>query len=187
MSMLIPTAVLLLSGACSIRQYVPAPGVASESHYALVKADSLLFAIRPQSYNGANGAVGNRFFPVYLRVKNTGQQKRMIARGSFSIIAQGHQFDAVPVELILANMRQASLLKDYQNPFAVSEDDPIIRDEQRDQDAYYDLISNSFSFGELLPGAIKEGYLFYDNRVDAADSFEMDVLGKSIGFVEARD
>lgn len=185
--MLIPAAVLLLSGACSIRQYVPAPGVPSESRYALVKTDSLLFAIRPQSYNGANAAVGNRFFPVYLRVKNTGLQKRNIAKGSFSIIAEGQQFDAVPLELILANMRQATLLKDYQNPFAVSEETPIIRDEQRDQDAYYDLISNSFSFGELLPGAIKEGYLFYDNQIDSVNSFEMDVLGKRIGFVEAGD
>lgn len=181
--MLIPAAVILLSGACTIRQYVPAPGVATESRYALAKVDSLLFAIRPQSYSGANGAVGNRFFPIYLRVKNTGMQKRRIETGSFGIIAGGQQFDSVPLELILANMRQASLLKDYQNPFAISDDNTIVRDEQKEQDAYYDLISNSFSFGELLPGAIKEGYLFYDSRLDGVAAFEMDVLGKRVGFI----
>lgn len=180
--MILPAAFLMLSGACSVKQFFPAPGTATEERFALVRVDSLLVAIRPQAYPGSYQELNRRFFPVLIRVKNTSQNKVQLGKGSFAIIAEERQFDPIPAELILANMRQNQLLQNYEDPFAMLESDEPRLIPDNDQDRYYELIYNSFSYGELLPGGMKEGYLFYHVQVNRADSFSIDVLGHKVDF-----
>lgn len=178
----LPTAFLLLSGACSVKQYYPAPGTITEDRFALVRADSLLVAVRPQAYQGSYQEINSRFFPVLIRIKNSSTQKVQLRKGSFGIIAQGKQFDPIPTELILANMRQNHLLQTYEDPFTILEDDDYSLNRTSDEDQYYEVIYNSFSYGELLPGGMKEGYLFYHDRVSQADGFSIDILGTTVSF-----
>lgn len=186
LSLILPAAVLLLSGACSVRYFVPSPGVTAENRFAIVKTDSLVFAIRPQNYVGNHQQLNNRFFSVLIRVKNNSIAKQRIEPGSFSILANERQYDYIPLDYLLADMRQASLLSNYEDPFALADEQTYIKEDTRQQELYYELIANSFSFGEILPGAIKEGYLFYNNKIDAADSFAVDVLGNITGFVKSK-
>ncbi len=178
----LPTAFLLLSGACSTAQYFPAPGTISEDRFALVRADSLLVAVRPQAYQGSYQDLNSRFFPVLIRVKNSSSQKVLLKKGSFGILAEGRQFDPIPTELILANMRQSHLLQTYEDPFTILENDDYSLTRTSDEDQYYEVIYNSFSYGELLPGGMKEGYLFYHERVSHAPAFSIDILGSSVTF-----
>lgn len=178
----LPIAFLLLSGACSTAQYYPAPGTITEDHFALVRADSLLVAVRPQAYQGSYQDLNHRFFPVLLRIKNSSTQKVQVRKGSFAILADGKQFDPIPTELILANMRQNHLLQTYEDPFTILEADDFSLTRTSDEDQYYEVLNNSFSFGELLPGGLKEGYLFYHERVSHADSFSIDILGTTVIF-----
>jgi len=185
-SLILPAAVILLSGACSVKYYLPSPGVPAENRFAIVKADSLVLAIRPQNYVGNNQQLNNRFFSILIRVKNNGFAKRRIEPGSFSILVNERQYDHIPLDYLLADLRQASLLSNYQDPFALADDQTYIKEDSRQQELYYELIANSFSFGEILPGAIKEGYLFYNNKIDSADGFTVDVLGNSTGFIKSK-
>ncbi|GAB1468293.1 hypothetical protein MASR2M64_10060 [Candidatus Cloacimonadota bacterium] len=184
--MILPAAVLLLSGACSIKYFVPASGVQSENRYAIVKTDSLLFILRPQNYGTNNTQLSSRFFSMFIRVKNTASTKQKIADGSFSILVKDKQYDYIPLEYLLANLRQASLLNSYQDPFSITGNQNLLQDDTKAQEIYYDLIANSFSFGDVLPGAIKEGYLFYDDRIYSTDDFAIDVQGKRIGFIKGK-
>lgn len=184
--MILPAVVMLLSGACSIKQFVPAPGLLSENRYAIIREDSLIIAVRVQDYSGSNSAINNRFFSVYLRVKNNASTRRSIDSSNFSIIAGEKQFDHIPIEFLLANMRQASLLSSYRDPFNVDNNDNFLREEAKQQELYYELIANAFRFGNILPGGVKEGYLFYNRDIYQTDSFGIDVLGKSIGFIKTK-
>ncbi len=185
-SMILPAVILLLSGACSIKQFVPAQGILSENRYAIIRDDSLIVAVRIQDYSGSNSAINNRFFSVYLRVKNNAASKRAVDSSNFSIIARGKQFDHIPIEYLLANMQQASLLSSYRDPFNVDNNDNFLREEAKQQELYYELIANAFRFGNILPGGVKEGYLFYNRDIYQTDSFSIDVLGKSIGFIKTK-
>jgi len=180
----LPPVILLLVGACSVKQFVPAPGVSTEDKFALLKADSVLVAIRPQAYTGNYQEMNNRFFSVLLRVKNVSATKRRIQKDDFSILAAGKQYDPVPTELILANMRQNHLLQTYEDPFSIMENDDYSLTSDKQQDQYYEVIANSFSYGDVLPGGIKEGFLFFNPAVANADSINLVVFGKRIGFVK---
>lgn len=186
MRCIIPAAILLLSGACSLRYFVPAAGVQAENRFAIVKTDSLLIAIRPQNYVGNYQQLNSRFFSVFIRVKNNATLKQKLEPASFSILANERQYDYIPLDYLLADLRQASLVSSYENPFAISETQNVIETDNKQQELYYELIANSFSFAEILPGAIKEGYLFYNNKINATDSFFIDVLGNKTGFIKGK-
>ncbi|MDD2229163.1 MAG: hypothetical protein PHY48_07125 [Candidatus Cloacimonetes bacterium] len=183
---ILPAAVLLLSGACSTKYFIPVSGVQTENRYAIVKTDSLLCILRPQPYDVSSHQLNNRFFSMFIRVKNTAYTKQKIQADSFSILVNDKQYDYIPLEYLLANLRQASLLSTYQDPFAILDNQTLLQDNTKEQEAYYELIANSFSFGDILPGAIKEGYLFYDERIFSTDEFAIDVQGERIGFTKSK-
>jgi len=178
----LPIVVLLLSGACSIRYFVPEEGTLTEDRYAVVRSDSLQFALRPQSYLGNYQDVNNRFFPVFIRVKNSSTRRIKVPEGSFGILANDRQFDPVPLQYILANLRQSIWLKSYDNLFQPEDPSQSVLDKTREQDMYYELLSSAFSYGDILPGGSKEGYLFYDRAIDAAEGFTFDALGYGVRF-----
>ena len=183
-SLLLPAAVLLLSGACSLRYYYPAPGITSENRYAIVRTDSLQVVLRQQNYQGSYQELNNRFFPLFIRMRNLSGQKQKIEPSGFSILAEGKQYDPVPLEYILLNLQHSVIINSYSDPFDPTDATDILQNNKKEQELYYDVLANSFGFGDLLAGALKEGYLFYNRDIAAADSFSIDVMGKSVGFVK---
>lgn len=180
---ILPAAVLLLLGACSISYFVPAAGTRSEDRYAIIRTDSLLITIRPQSYPVSYQELNNRFFPVFVRIKNNASLKTRLSSGSFGILMQGKQYDPIPLDLLLLNLRSHSQLNSFQDPF-LFDNDQYLSDANKEQEMFYDVIANAFSYGDILPGGLKEGYLFYDRSITTADSFSIDVLGNKIVFIK---
>lgn len=180
---LLPIVVLLLSGACSIHYYVPVDTVASEDRFAVIRTDSLAIVLRPQSWNGSYSELNNRFFPVFIRIMNTGNNRIKLNEDSFSILANGMQYDPIPLEFLLANLRDSILLKNYNDPFGTTTTDLSLTNINKEQEFYYEVLNNTLSFGDLLPGGTKEGYLFYNRSVSASSSWTIDVMGQSIGFI----
>jgi hypothetical protein len=176
-------AVLLLSGACSLKQYVPVAGIPNESNYAIVRNDSLLTIIHPQSYVGTYQELNSRFFTVYLRIKNTSSHKLRISPGNFSVLAGGKQFDPIPLDYILQSFNSISQYNPSIDPFFTEDTNPYATQINKDQERYYELIANAFSYGDLLTGGTKEGYLFYSRELNSADSLSVDVLGNNVGFI----
>jgi len=181
--MIRPAVALLLSGACSVRYYMPVDTNASENRFAVLRSDSLLIVLRPQSYSGAYSELNNRFFPVFIRIKNTGNNRIKLGDNSFSILAGDLQYDPIPLEFLLANLRDSILLNNYTDPFDATSTGISLINSNKEQEFYYEVLNNTFSFGDLLPGGTKEGYLFYNRNIFSSPSWTIDVLGQSVGFV----
>ena len=179
---ILPMVVFLLSGACSIRHYFPAEGILTEDRYAIIRSDSLLIAVKPTSYNGNYQSLNNRFFPVFIRIKNNSGNRINIPESAFSVITIDQQYDPVPIQFILASLRQNLFLEETRDIFQPSSPYPNPLDETRTQDIYFEMVNKSFSYGDLLPGGIKEGYLFYNKAISYGNSFSFDALGKTILF-----
>ncbi|HQF81381.1 MAG TPA: hypothetical protein PK707_00825 [Candidatus Syntrophosphaera thermopropionivorans] len=175
---------LLLSG-CAVKPYVPVPGdfYTQEADWAIINTDSLNIFVHPQSYYGVAQNTASSYFTLYVRVKNKSKKNISLNRSSFSILAGNQQFDYIPLEIILGSLQNYSLLRYYQDPFASpipANYDKYLQDIQQQ---YLELVNSYFSFGELLPGGSKEGYLFYDKKIEQYNSFELDVWGTKIKFV----
>jgi hypothetical protein len=172
---------LLILAACAVKAWQPVSGdYFSEDGYVIVRNDSLQIALRPQSYRGSFQDADSDFFPVYVQVRNLTQARVMIPAGSFSILTGGRQYDYIPVDYVLSNVRDRIYFENWQDPF--TEDPLLIEDRERDLDKYYELLSDYFSLGELLPSASKDGYLFYPRAVGKADSLSIDALGHWVHF-----
>ncbi len=179
---MLPIVAMLLSGACSIRYYLPAEGIITENRFAILRSDSLSIAVKPSNYPGNYQTLNSRFFPVFIRIKNNSENRIKISEGSFGILTSDKQFDPVPLQYILSSLRQDLFLEGTQDLFQPSSPYSNPLDATRAQDIYFEIVNNSFSYGDLLPGGIKEGYLFYNRTIANSNSFSFDALGKSIRF-----
>lgn len=174
---------LLLSG-CLVKPYIPVPDLSYsvENRFAIVQKEDLNLYVRPQIYNGEAQSVSSNFFTLYLRVKNNSTQTVALDPKSFSVIASEQQFDYIPLQLVLGSIGSTHRFSQYEDPFAQAFPETQDQYWQQAQDHYFELMNNYFSFGEILPGGIKEGYLFYNGRVRQADSFLLDAFGTRVTF-----
>jgi len=177
---------LLGLSACAMRpwQALSSDAYSSEKGYAIVASDSLLIAVRPMAYSGAAANVSSNFFTLWVQVRNTGRKTISLNRSSFGIISDGRQYDFVPLEYVLGSLRTGYLLSDYEDPFNT---DPLAsanieRNNEKYNDAYFEVLNSQFSFGDLLPGGMKEGYLFYNRDLRSSRALSVDVLGSSVEF-----
>jgi len=183
---LLPAVILLLPVACSVSQFVPAAGVESENLYAIIRTDTLMIVIKPQSYPGSYQEINNHFFSLFIRIKNTSGQRLKLQQGSFSILCQQQQYDPIPLDYILADLERKMMLKEISDPFAENVFSYNIAERNKEQEMYYELVNNAFPWGELLPGGIKEGYLFYNKDITTTNSFVIDALGHSVTFQKTK-
>lgn len=176
------TSILLcLLAACAVKAYYPVPGdYYTEEGYAIIRTDSLQIAIRPQSYRGEFRDANSRFFPVWLQVRNLSKQRIILPESGFAILADERQYDYYRLEYVLNSSQDRFYFEDWHDPFVTDPQRHLNR--ENNLDGYYELISNYFSSSELLPGATKEGYLFFPYAVSSCDSIAIDVLGTLVFF-----
>lgn len=173
--------VLLILAACAVSAWQPVSGdYHIEESYAIINSDSLQIALRPRSYRGSYQDANSRFFPVYIKVHNNSQSRITLLPNSLGILTDGKQYDPIPLDYVLARLRDQIYFDNWQEPF--SEDPLITENRDRDLDQYYELMGEYFSFGELLPSASKEGFLFYPVAAGRADSLSIDAWGHWVHF-----
>ena len=175
--------IFFLLSACSVSQFVPGEGIIRENNYAVIRSDTLLIIVKPQSYPGSYQEINNRFFPVFASIKNNSTQKIKLQESSFSILCNEKQYDPVPVDYILADLERKMMLQEFSDPFLPPTEFGIT-DRTKEQEMYYELVNNAFSWGELLPGAKKDGYLFYNKEIASASCFTINILGFAIPFIK---
>lgn len=175
---------VLLLGGCIIKPYLPVPDPAYsvENRYAILHSDSLQIFVRPQSYSGEAQAVGADFFNLYIRVKNISDRPVALKDTGFSVIANSRQYDYIPLQVVLGSIQSLYLMSQYQDPFSATQPDTQNQNLILAREQYLELVKNYFSFGDILPGGIKEGYLFFDDNIERYDSFSLDVLGTRVAF-----
>lgn len=175
---------LLFAAGCAIKQYHPVPGThAIENRFSIIRTDSLTIAVRPQAYVGSFKNANSSFFPVFFRVRNTSVVKQNLSSENFMILAGAKQYDYIPLDYLLGTVTSRLLLDEYQSPFSTDSGvQQLNRDKQEEQ--YLELLSAYFSFGDILPGGMKEGYLFYDRAVGSHKTILIDILGRETVFVK---
>ncbi len=172
---------LLLLAGCAVKRFQPAAGnYIIEDRFAIVRTDSLIVAIRPLSYRSPNNSLNADFFSLFLRVQNISAKSIELPPNSMQILINGKQYSYLPLNYLMLSQPY------YQYPFWPDPLSPLSEQEkswmQREEDRYA-LFADAFSFGELLAGARKEGYLFYDDDVSFADSLSVNVFGQQVNFV----
>lgn len=173
--------VLLILAACAGPAWQPVSGdYYIEESYAIIHTDSLQIALKPRAYRGSYQDANSRYFPVYIKVSNSSQSRITLLPNSLVILADGKQYDPIPLEYVLARLRDQIYFENWQEPF--SEDPLITENRERDLDQYYELMGEYFNFGELLPSASKEGFLFYPLAAGRADSLRIDAWGHMVHF-----
>ncbi|HPH94052.1 MAG TPA: hypothetical protein PKU76_04010, partial [Candidatus Cloacimonas sp.] len=182
-SIMLTAGIFFLLSACSVSQFVPGEGIIRENNYAVIRSDTLLIIVKPQSYPGSYQEINNRFFPVFISIKNNSTQKIKLQENSFSILCNEKQYDPVPVDYILADLERKMMLQEFSDPFLPPTEFGIT-DRTKEQEMYYELVNNAFSWGELLPGAKKDGYLFYNKEIASASCFTINILGFAIPFIK---
>lgn len=173
---------VLLAGGCASRYWQPdvSSGIAVENRYAVISTDSLLIAIRPQAYSGNAQSVNSNFFTLHLQVRNLTKSTLRLPRQSFGIVASGRQFDPIPLEYVIGSVQTNYKLTDFEDPFSPDpQSDSAV---QKYREDYFELLNSHFSFGDLLPGGSKEGFLFYSVAAGSQPALEVDVWGWMIGF-----
>ena len=175
--------VLMLSG-CLLKPYLPAPDAAYavEGRYAIVQNDSLAIYLRPPVYSGEAQEIGADFFTLQMRVRNTSSRPIRLEQQGFSILAGQLQYDYIPLQVVLGSVQTLYLLSQYEDPFAPTQPDRQNQTLQNTRTQYLELVDSYFSFGDILPGGIKEGYLFYSDNIEREDRIAVDVLGTSVRF-----
>jgi len=172
----------LFAAGCAAKFWQPetAEGVGSENRYAVINTDSLLIAIRPQVYDGNAQAVNANFFTLHLQVRNLSKATLKLPRQSFGIVAGGRQFDPIPLEFVIGSVQTNYKLTDFEDPFTT---DPLSEGTtQQYREDYFELLNSYFSFGDLLPGGSKEGYLFYSSAAGSQPAFSVDAWGRMVTF-----
>lgn len=180
--LMIATAILL--GSCATGAYHPrgGQGVQTEAGFALIRTDSLLVAVRPRAYPNSSNTFAQRFFSVAIHVRNLSSRPQSISSASFSILADGMQYDYIPLSLVLGNLRNYNLLN-RDDLFTDFDPIPDLGDPyDKEQEYALELINSYFSFGDLLPGGRKEGYLFYNINIAKSRSIQIEALGHSFVF-----
>ncbi len=172
---------VLVLAACAMKAWQPVPGdYYLEEGFIVIRTDSLLIALRPANYRGSRSNLNSDFFSIYVQLKNTSVKKLQIPASSFAILSEGRQYDHIPISYILDNARDQIYFEQWQDPF--HEQTSVVDERQKLRDEYYELLANSFNFGELLPSATKQGYLFYPRAAGRSDSLAIDALGKWVRF-----
>lgn len=177
--------VVLGLGGCLLKPFtpVPSPDYLVEERWAVLDTDSLTLFVRPQVYSGEARSVASNFFTLFLQVKNKSAQTISLSRGRFSVTVDQQQYDHIPLPVVLGSLQSGYYLNQYDDPFEPVT--PELQDQtlERARTQYLELVNSYFSFGDVLPGGVKQGYLFYNHRIGRAEGFEFDALGASIQFL----
>lgn len=180
---LLSSAALILI-ACAPKVWLPKvlPDYSVEEDWAIVKTDSLtLFAkVKPYSVNA--NRLSADFFEVFLRVRNTSGETVPLMRKAFALRTSQQVLFPLPLQTVAESLNRGVFLE----PFAEDFFDEKPRDwEERErtlQEQYLRLADNYFSFGNILPGGSKEGWLFFDLSAGSQNAVTLELPGGSVEF-----
>ncbi len=185
-SSLVLCSLLLVS---CVAKFVPVrTGKVSVSEdYAVLKADDYTLAVAYKFWTKEPQNLTDHLTALHIVLRNKTTNDLTVSPEDFSLLdSDGNQTDVVLPERI------ASLLiptEPYYDPFIT--DQKILNEykyasEQR-MSARSNLMTESFSFGKILSGAKKSGFIFFPKLESENDSFTVSYKGELIEFVREKN
>ncbi|MCF7858981.1 MAG: hypothetical protein K9N07_06605 [Candidatus Cloacimonetes bacterium] len=161
--------VFLFLSACTIK-YLPiaSNNVSITDNYGVVRNKDYTIAAANEYWNRDPQELTNYFTTFYISIQNRGKVNMVVDKSDFGLIDEnGNQYDIVTTDYI-ENMLAPHLI-DYlmvsgTNNSIIPNESDYNKQRQMIEKwrlAKNNLITYSFHFGKILPGAKKSGYLFF--------------------------
>ena len=154
---------------CTVK-YLPVKekGIIISEGYGIMKNDDFVFAAANEYWVKEPQNLTDYFTTFHISIRNKSEEKMKITPMDISLLDEDeNQFDTVDLEFIEKMLLPKQLeylviqnIEDDSDAFrTLLEDQKNILEEWRE--AQRNLITYSFRFGEILPGAKKSGFIFF--------------------------
>jgi len=158
-------ALLTIVGCVSRFMPVVQGNVEVSGEFAILVADSTMVAARIDLWNGEPQYLTEDFSLIYVRMQNRSRESMRIYPTDFVMIDENSiQFDIVPNDIVIEiALSHPSLVPDRYYIFPDTQRENIARINTIRRN----IMTRAFAFGDIHPGAIKEGILFFpklDNK-----------------------
>jgi len=182
---------VLLFSACTIK-YVPvqADGVTVTDDFGINRTKAYTFAAANEYWNKEPQELTNYFTTFYISIQNRKRDNLKVEMSDFGLIDQnGNQYDIVTqdyIENLLAPRQIDYLLINENKKEFIDTEEFFIEQKQVMEEwrtAQNNLITYSFHFGNILPGAKKSGYIFFPKLESENAECELRYNDKSIKFI----
>lgn len=155
------TIFLVISLAGCTTNYAPqiSERVKIVDNYAVIQNEEVLFAVAPQLWTKDPQEVSNYYTTLYLTVKNQTKETITVHPNEIKILdEERNQYDVQSVEkvseIFLWNDPFFDRFAPFNDKFEKSLNDRTL--------ARANIYQDAFSFGDIMPGAKKSGYLFFN-------------------------
>jgi hypothetical protein len=182
---------VLIFSACTIK-YVPVQtdGVTIADDFGVNRTKAYTFAAANEYWNKEPQELTNYFTTFYVSIQNRTRDELQVEVNDFGLIDQnGNQFDVIThdyIEKLLAP-RQIDYLLINENKEELLDTEEFFNEQKAVMEewrtAQNNLITYSFHFGNIMPGAKKSGYIFFPKLESENAECELRYDDRSIKFI----
>ncbi len=176
---------LLFMNGCGYR-FAPQPDkdLMISDDYAIWKHNNFVFTVAEQMWVKDPQYLSDHYITFFVRIQNTSSETLTITKTQFAFLDENrNQTDASdPDDVLDIMMRDQSL---YIDQFMV----PLERQQeiqQKKSAIQRNLLSESLQFGEILPRASKQGYVFFPKTNQPMKKFTLVFKNKEIVFEQTK-
>lgn len=182
---------ILILTACTIK-YIPVEtdGVIITDDFGVKRTKAYTFAAANEYWNKEPQELTNYFTTFYITIQNREREEMQAEITDFGLIDQnGNQFDVVTQEYIenLLVPRQIDYLLINENEEELIDTEEFFNEQKQVMEqwriAQNNLITYSFHFGKILPGAKKSGFIFFPKLESQNTECELRYNNMSINFI----
>ncbi len=183
--------IVLIFTSCTIK-YVPVQteGVTITDDYGVNRTKAYSFAAANEYWNKDPQEITNYFTTFYISIQNRKRDELQVEMSNFGLIDQnGNQYDIVTQDYIenLLAPRQIDYLLINENEKEPIDTEEFFNDQKQILEqwrtAQNNLITYSFHFGKILPGAKKSGFVFFPKLESGNSECELRYNEMSIKFI----
>ena len=182
---------VLIFSACTIK-YVPVQtdGVTVTDDFGINRTKAYTFAAANEYWNKEPQELTNYFTTFYVSIQNRTRDELQVEMNDFGLIDQnGNQYDVIShdyIEKLLAP-RQIDYLLINENKEELIDTEEFFNEQKAVIEewriAQNNLITYSFHFGNIMPGAKKSGFIFFPKLESENAECELRYDDRSIKFI----
>ncbi len=170
----------ILAGCAYNYSPVSQNGIMTEEDYAIVKDSTGLSAISYKYWYRDPQNISDYYSTFWVSIQNNTKKKISIMPSDFILLdANRNQMETVPPEMVLKFVMR-------ENDFSVSrfnvDNEQLLQETNKRIESERNVMTYSFGFGDLLPNASKNGYIFFPRLPSQNNVIYLIYKGKEITF-----